>query len=349
MNWAKTRQRATYTLATSGVAGFPLKELPFDPGRLEINGDTKYGWEPLKRAIAAKTAVSTDCVVTADGASGANFLAMASLIEAGDDVLIEEPAYELLVSAALFLGANVIRFSRREAAGYALDPDEVRRAITPKTKLIVITNLHNPSSVQSSEPALRGIGDLARSVGARVLVDEVYRDAIYENTPRSAFHFGPEFVITDSLTKVYGVSGLRCGWILAEPGLAWRMHRLNDLFSSIPVHVGDQLSVVAFEHLDKLRHRARVIVEADRASWNAFLDAHSQLSAPRTQWGTTAFVRLIGGDTENFVERLRNEYDTSVVPGRYFDSPSHFRLGMGVDHAMFEAGLRNISELLTRL
>jgi hypothetical protein len=177
-------------------------------------------------------------------------------------------------------------------------------------------------------------------------VDEVYRDAIYENTPASAFHFGSEFVITGSLTKVYGVSGLRCGWILAAPDLAWRMYRLNDLFSSIPVHAGNLLSVIAFEHLDKLRQRARLVVEADRKAWNEFLDAHPRLSAPRTKWGTTAFVRLIDGDTGRFVDRLREEYDTSVVPGRFFGSPAHFRLGMGVDHAMFVEGLRRISELL---
>jgi aspartate/methionine/tyrosine aminotransferase len=218
--------------------------------------------------------------------------------------------------------------------------------MTPATKLIILTNLHNPSSVQAAEPALREIGDLARSGGARVLVDEVYRDAIYEATPASAFHLGPEFVVTDSLTKVYGVSGLRCGWILAEPELAWRMYRLNDLFSSIPVHVGNLLSVVAFEHLDKLRQRARLVVEADRKAWNEFLDNNPRLAAPRTRWGTTAFVRLMGGDTESFVDRLREEYDTSVVPGRFFGSPAHFRLGMGVDHAMFTEGLRRIAELL---
>ncbi len=348
MYWAKTRQRAGYTLATSGVGSFPLKELPFTTDDLEINGNTQYGWEPLKRAIAAKCGVSTDCVVTADGASGANFLAMAALIEPGDDVLIESPAYELLVSTALFCGANVIRFARREQDDYALDPAEVRRSMTSATKLIVVTNLHNPSSVQAPEPALREIGDLARSTGARVLIDEVYRDAIYEDTPPSAFHLGNEFVVTDSLTKVYGVSGLRCGWILAEPDLATRMYRLNDLVSSIPVHAGNLLSVIAFQHLDRLRQRARVVVEADRKSWNQFLDDQPRLSAPRTRWGTTAFVRLLDADTESFVERLRQEYDTSLVPGRFFGSAAHFRLGMGVDHTMFVEGLRRMSELLSR-
>ena len=152
------------------------------------------------------------------------------------------------------------RFRRPEENGWAIDPEEIRRCITPNTRLIVITNLHNPTSVLTPESVLREIGEIARSVGALVLVDEVYLDAVYENTPRTSFHLGPEFVVTSSLTKVYGVSGLRCGWILAQPDLAWKMRRLNDLYSATPVHSGELLSVAAFQHLDLLRERARRIV-----------------------------------------------------------------------------------------
>ena len=350
MNWAKTQSRARFNLATSGVGSFPLRQLPVSIDQLEINGDTQYGWLPLRQAIAQHSGVSPDCVVTADGASGANHLAMATLIEPGDEVLIEQPAYELLVSTALYCGASVKRLPRREENGYALDPAEVRRQITPATRLIVLTHLHNPSSVQTPSEVFREIGDLARSVNAHVLVDEIYLDAIYENTPRSVFHLGPEFIVTSSLTKVYGVSGLRCGWILAQPDVAWRMHRLNDLFSSIPVHVGNQLSVIAFENLAALRNRAKAIVDQDRALWNEFLDTHPQLVAPRTAWGTTALVRLREAktqeETEAFISRLRTEQETSVVPGRFFDAPLHFRIGMGVNHNMFREGLARIAALL---
>src|SRR6185436_17764265 len=100
---------------------------------------------------------------------------------------------------------------------------------------------------------------------------EIYLDAMFEEAPRSAFHLGPEFVVTSSLTKVYGLSGLRCGWILAEPDLARAMWRLNDLFASIPAHPAELLSVVALEHLEQIRQRARKIVEADRALLREFL------------------------------------------------------------------------------
>jgi aspartate/methionine/tyrosine aminotransferase len=200
--------------------------------------------------------------------------------------------------------------------------------------------------VLTPEPVLREIGDIARSIGALLLVDEVYLDAVYDDTPRTSFHLGPEFVVTSSLTKVYGVSGLRCGWILAQPDLAWKMRYLNDLYSATPVHPGELLSVAAFQHLHLLRERARRIVEADRRLLRDFLKQHSAISTVETNWGTTAFPRLVIGNTDTFLERLRSEFDTSAVPGRFFEMPDHFRIGVGVNSEMFAEGLTRISRAL---
>jgi aspartate/methionine/tyrosine aminotransferase len=346
MHWSKTQSRARFNLATSGVASFPLRELRDDLKELEINGENSYGYAPLQQAIAAHHSVDPDCVVESAGTSMANHLAMAAIIERGDEVLIEHPAYGPILDVANYLEANVKRFRRPEENGWAIDSAEVRRSITPKTRLIVITNLHNPTSVLTPYSVLREIGDIARSVDALVLVDEVYLDAVYENTPRTSFHLGPEFVVTSSLTKVYGLSGLRCGWILAQPDLASKMCRLNDLYSATPVFPGELLSVVAFQHLDLLRERARRIVDADRKLLGDFLDRQPGVSAVETNWGTTSFPRLINGNADPFLQRLQSEFETSAVPGRFFEMPDHFRIGMGVNTEMFSEGLNRISRAL---
>src|SRR5213079_2616503 len=318
MHWSKTQSRARFNLATSGVAPFPLRKLPVKLEELEINGDDSYGYPPLQQAVAAHHGVNPDCVVESAGTSMANHLAMAAIIEPGDEVLIEHPAYGPILDVAQYLQANVKRFRRAEENGWAIDLADVRHCVTPKTRLIVITNLHNPTSALTPESVLREIGDIARSVGAFVLVDEVYLDAVYEETPRTAFHLGPEFVVTSSLTKVYGVSGLRCGWILAQPDLAWKMRRLNDLYSATPVFPGELLSVVAFQQLNLLREMARRIVEADRKLLRDFLKQQSGLCAVETNWGTTAFPRLsrdCGRNADAFLERLQSEFETSAVPG----------------------------------
>ena len=348
MHWSKTQSHARFNLATSGVAPFPFRELPIDLNELEINSDNSnsYGYAPLQQAIAAHHRVDPDCVVESAGTSMANHLAMAAIIDPGDEVLIEHPAYGPILDIAQYLGANVKRFRRVEENGWAIDPHEVRRCITPKTRLIVITNLHNPTSAFTPEPVLYEIADIARSVGALVLVDEVYLDAVYDDTPRTSFCLGANFVVTSSLTKIYGVSGLRCGWILAQPDLAWKMRRLNDLYSATPVHPGELLSVVAFQYLDLLRARARRIVEADRKLLRDFLAQQSAISAVSTEWGTTSFPRLLSGNADAFLERLRSQFDTSAVPGRFFEMPDHFRIGMGMKTEMFAEGLNRISRAL---
>jgi aspartate/methionine/tyrosine aminotransferase len=346
MHWSKTQSLARFNLATSGVASFPLRELPIDLKELEINGDNSYGYAPLQQAIAAHHGVDPNCVVESAGTSMANHLAMAAILEPGDEVLIEHPAYGPIFDVAYYLEANVKRFRRLEENGWAIDPAEIRSCITPKTRLVVITNLHNPTSVLTPNSILREIGDIARSIGALVLVDEVYLDAVYENTPRTSFHLGPEFVVTSSLTKVYGVSGLRCGWILAQPDLAWKMRRLNDLYSATPVYPGELLSVAAFQHLDLLRERARRIVEADRRLLRDFFKQETAVSAVETNWGTTSFPRLLKRNADAFLERLWTKFDTSAVPGRFFEMADHFRIGMGVNTEIFAEGLNRIGHAL---
>ena len=347
MHWAKTRSQARLNLATSGVGPHPLRELQYSPQDLEINGDNSYGFLPLKQAIADRHGVDVDCVVTTAGASMANYLALATMLDAGDEVLIEHPTYALLIDALRYIGAELKTFARHEADGYAVDPVEVRRAITPKTKLVVLTNLHNPSSALISTSVLREVGDVASSVGARVLVDEVYLDAVYENTPRTSSHLGPQFVVTSSLTKVYGLSGLRCGWILAQPDLARAIWHLSNLFASTPVHPGELLSVAAFRQLEHIREKWQPVVERDRALLTDFLDQESRISAVKTPFGTTSFLRLRDGDVDTFLNRLREDFETSAVPGRFFGMRDHFRIGMGVNTEMFGEGLRRIRAALT--
>lgn len=348
MHWSKTQSHARFNLATSGVAPFPLRELPVELDTLEINGYDGYAHPPLQNAIAAHHGVDPDCVVESAGTSMANHLAMAAILDPGDEVLIEHPAYGPILDVARYLHANVKRFSRKRETGWAIDVGEIVRAITPKTRLIVIANLHNPTSALTPDSVLREVGDIARSIGALVLVDEVYLDAVYQRTPRTSFHLGPEFVVTSSLTKVYGVSGLRCGWILAHPDLAWKMRRLNDLYSATPVYPGLLLAVAVFKHLNRLREKARRIVDEDRILLREFLVRQSGLSAVWTDWGTTSFVQLIDGNADGFLERLRTEFDTSAVPGRYFEMPDHFRIGMGVNTEMFAEGLDRISRALAQ-
>lgn len=346
LEWAKLCSAARYNLATSGIMSYPLAELQVSPQDLEINGPTVYGYAPLQERLARKCGVTPDCVVAAAGTSMANHLAMAALLEPGDEVLIEQPTYGPVLEVASYLQANILRFERPAAHNFQIDPDEVARRITPKTRLICLTNLHNPSGALTSEETLTRIGKIAEKSGAQVLVDEVYLDMVYNQPARSSFHLGKNFVVTTSLTKAYGLSGLRCGWILAQPELAKRMWRLNDLFGATPVHPGELLSVVALDQLDKIDARARTLLETNRKALDAFFGGRSDLDGFRGPWGTVSFPRLRSGSVDEFCEFLRVRYETSVVPGRFFETPDHFRIGIGGDPAMTAEALKRLAAAL---
>jgi aspartate/methionine/tyrosine aminotransferase len=344
MHWAKFKPPVRYALTGSEVPHFRMDSLPWSIADLDLDGASHPRYAPLREAIASRYQVPADQVVAADGTSMANFLAMAALIEPGDEVLVEHPTYEPLLGAASFLGASIKRFERKPEDAFRLDPATVAAAMSDRTRLILITNLHNPSSALASEDELRAVGRL----GARVLVDEVYLDSAVP-APRSAVHLGPEFVCTNSLTKVYGLSGLRCGWVLAEPTLAERMWRLNDLFGVNQAHPAERLACIAFERIDKVIGDNPALLARNRDRWNVFVASRDDLDCMPAEHGITAFPRWSGGDTERLDALLRERYDTSVVPGRWFEMPDHFRVGFGLPTEDLEEGLERLGHALDDL
>ena len=345
MEWAKLYSSARFNLATSGLASVTMAEFPVRVAELEVTGGG-YGYGPLLERIARHTGAPMECIVTAEGTSMANHLALAALLCPGDEVVIEQPTYGLLLDVAHYLGAQVRRVMRRFEDEFAISLGALEAAVTPQTRLIVLTNLHNPSGTLIPLETLRAIGKLGQRVGARVLVDEVYLDMLFELAPPSSFSLGETFVVTNSLTKTYGLSGLRCGWILAAPELARRIWRLNDLFAATAAHPAERMSVMAFDHLNQFRARAAALLTANRALLDAFLDARTDLECVRPPAGSVVFPRLPKGEPEVLFKLLREKYETSVVPGRFFESPRHFRLGIGGETATLREGLARLGEAL---
>jgi aspartate/methionine/tyrosine aminotransferase len=348
MHWAKTASPGKFNLAMSGMPNLSIRDLHVSLDDLEITHGG-YGYRPLMEAIGARYRVGVESIVTAAGTTFANHLAMAALVRPGDEVLFEAPAYEPMLALVRYLGANVKRFARTFENGFRVSPGEIAARITPNTRLIVLTNLHNPSGVLVEDSTLKEIGEIARRVGARVLVDEVYIETLFEESPRTAFHLGNEFVVTSSLTKTFGLSGLRCGWIFAEPTLARRMWLLNDLFASTPVHAGERLSIVALRQLPELAEKAKTLLDRNRKLLNDFLDTREDLETVRPEFGTVMFPRVRSGSAEPFCRLLREKYDTSVVPGVFFEMPGHFRIGIAVETEVLEAGLERMGRALDEL
>jgi aspartate/methionine/tyrosine aminotransferase len=349
MEWAKLCSAARFNLATSGLTNTSTAEFPLFRSDMEITGPGGYGFEPLQEQLAHHTGAPAESVVAATGASMANFLAMSVALNPGDEVIIESPAYGLFADIANYLGARITEVQRPFETGFAVDPGILAGAITPQTRLIVLSNLHNPSGALLPEEVLLRIGELAQKAGVYVLVDEVYLEMVFADATPFAFGLGQQqfpdanpFIVTNSLTKAYGLSGLRCGWILAAAPLAHRMWRLNDLFGVNAAHVAEQMAVVAFDRLEMVRTKARELLATNRQLLNNFLDAHPELPCYRPSFGTVIFPKLPVGSPDDFFKMLRDKYETSVVPGAFFGMPDHFRVGAGGTTEVVRNGLERL-------
>jgi hypothetical protein len=348
MEWAKTRPSARFDLGGSNVLSCSIDDLEGAREAIGLSGQNENGYAPLIDAIAARYAVPAGRVTTAQGASGANFLVCAALLEPGDDVLVERPGYDPLLSAPRLLGAIPVRFDRAFDDGFALDPDRVRHALTPRTRLIILTSPHNPSGVKVTGEALDAVGRLAAANGAHVLVDEVYLDAATgAGSASPAAARDDVFISTSSLTKSYGLSGLRCGWILSSPAVAERLRRARDVVDGTGSIVTERLSALAFAQLDRLIARSETLLHTNGAAVRDFLHSRPELEWIDPHGGTVVFPRVRGvADSSVLAQRLFDERETAIVPGRFFEAPAHFRLGFGWTTAALHGGLESLAAAL---
>lgn len=342
MAWAKSRPHASFDLALSNVLPCTAAEIDGAADALDFTSQNDDGFPPLLDAIAERYGVTPDRVATATGTSGANFLAGLALIEPGDEVLVESPVYDPLLAIPRALGARVTRFERRFEDHFAIDADAVIRAITPATRLAIVTHPHNPSGRLTPDAAIARIADAAARHGGFVLVDEVYLDAAAGCGATPAARLADNIVSTNSLTKSYGLAPLRCGWAIASPPIAERIRRARDVVDGTGSVPSERLAVLAFRQLARLAGRAQAIVTPNVEAFRAFLAGTPQLEG-FVQHGTVAFPRLrSGSDTDRLARALLHQHATAVVPGRFFEAPAHFRVGLGIEPAVLATGLARI-------
>jgi aspartate/methionine/tyrosine aminotransferase len=353
MSWSKAHPRAKVNLARSGVAPCPVELLRPTREDFVTTNLGLHGWVPLREAIAQRYGVSPESVVTASGGcSLANWLALAALLEGAsprDEVIVEKPTYGQLLAVPKGYGCRVVRLKRRLEDGYAIDLDAFRRLVTKRTRAAVVTNLQNPTGVRIPLATLREMAAILADVGAHLLVDEVYLETLFDGETESSVKAGPNVLATSSLTKAYGLDGLRCGWILAPEALARRAYLINDHLGVNGVATGERLSLAAFRNLAEIRRRCHLVRDANAALVREFLAKESRLATARPE-SNVFFPRLPRGlDGDAFSEHLLAKHRTLVVPGRFFESPRHVRLAFGGDTATLRRGLDAVSRALDEL
>ncbi|HEX7664090.1 MAG TPA: pyridoxal phosphate-dependent aminotransferase [Polyangiaceae bacterium] len=345
--------KCRYDLATSGIATKPALDL-VDTANAALHDFA--GPEKLRAAIARANDVPVSNVIATLGTAHGVWLAYASLLSPGDEVVVEAPAYEPLLGAAQGIGAIVKRFERSPANAFAIDVDTVLRALGPKTKAILLSNLHNPSGARTPNEVLAAIAKGAAKNGTTLIVDEVYApfDSLVDGEGiwrESARKLGDNVVTMSSLTKCYGLGPHRVGWILGSPAMIAQAETVMlTTCGSLPLaHAG--LALRAFEALPALADRARAGLAKRRSTVAEWIAARSDVewSAPATGLFGFVHVKKLNVNVRAVVEAAMKDDDVIVVPGEFFEMPNGFRLAWSLDEALLPEALVRLGRLLDRM
>jgi hypothetical protein len=351
--------RVEFNLAESGVQPITLDELEelagVDPS------DTLLGYghtdgSPLLRERIAATYPGAEAanVVATVGSAEANFLAMWRLVEPGDRVVVLRPTYEQTTGLAAGLGAHVESVWLEEERGWQPAPGAAAAAIQPGTRLVVVTNPNNPTAHSLGEAAIAEIVEAAERVGAWILSDEVYAGGELTGavTP-SLWGRTDRVLVSASLSKAYGLPGLRLGWLLAPPEFREELWARKDYTTIAPSPLSDRLGAAALEPGVRaaLLQRGRAILSENLGVLEEWAGRHADvLSFARPVAGAVAFFGydLPIGSTE-LADRLLAEHSVLIVPGDQFGLDRYFRIGYGYTNPPLAPGLERVSRMIDQL
>jgi aspartate/methionine/tyrosine aminotransferase len=350
LQWARRFYgRVRFDLATSGIPTVPPGELIVD--ETTSSDDPSVAWANLCRLVASHNDVAIDEVLPALGTSHALWLACASLVSPGDEVIVEEPAYEPLVRIAAGAGARVVFVARDPRAHFALDPDRFERAMTPRTRAVVVSNLHNPSGVRATDDALREVAGVASRRGAFLVVDEVYAafDAFVDDRGvfrGSARRLAANVVSVSSLTKCYGLGPDRIGWLLGPRDVVDRAaHALVANTGMLP-RSHARIGVAALSRLPELAARSRTLLAGKRERVAAWVASHGLTWSEPTD-GIFGLVTVPGrGDLTPAIEKAAHEREVLVAAGVFFGLPDAFRIAWSLPRDALDEGLTRLAEAL---
>jgi aspartate/methionine/tyrosine aminotransferase len=350
-----------YDMSESGVRPLTLRELVEFGFDLDAFLDEPLGYsqsngtiELRERIAALYPGATREHIEVTNGTSEANYLIALTEIAAGDIVAMQVPNYMQMWGLARSLGAEVRTFRLRTEASWQPDWEEFERAVTPKTKLLYISNPNNPTGSVLSRDAMQRIVERCDRTGTWLLADEVYLGAELD-APRTPSFWGmsERVIVTSGLSKAYGIPGVRIGWLVGPPRLAADCWSQHDYITICPSKLSDRVARVAVESRVRERCYARTsdilqenVVIAD--DWVRGFAGRLAWTPPRA--GAIGLVKYMS-DTPSaaIAERVRVNQSTLIVPGSYVGIEGHLRVWLGARQDFLQEGLRRIGTELTAL
>lgn len=351
---------ATDDISSSGVNPYSLGELReilgIDIAELDsivFRDSPSCGIAALRKAIAHRWGNGDPSrVMATNGSSEALFLIMTALLSPGDEIIVVEPAYHSLVSIAAGIGCRIVSWHLEFEDGFKPDIDRLRALASPATRMIVVNFPHNPTGVTVDRESQQAIVDIAETHGCFLVWDAVFAELSYGREPLpDASRLYEKAITFGTLSKAYGLPGLRVGWCLAPTEVLARCVVMRDYTT---LALSPLVELVATRAIEQAERLLQPMVDQARGNL-ALLDEWVGRHEEHVQWvrpegGVTAFPRLRHvADVEAFCHRLMSEHGTLLVPGTCFGRPGHVRLGFGGTADELQRGLATVSALLTSL
>jgi capreomycidine synthase len=330
------------------ICGFELAEL--DP--MVFHDSESFGGRRLRAALADRwTGGDVDPVMVTHGSSEAIYVAMHTLLDEGDEVIVVDPAYQQLYDIASAMGCRITRWSLRGAAGFEVDLDRLRALVAANGPRMIVVNFpHNPTGLSLTADQQRVLVEIAADCGAWLVWDHAFGELTYAAEPLPLPRWYDRTICFGTFSKSYGLAGLRVGWCLAPPDLLARMAVLRDY---IALYVSPILEFFA-EHAVRQADRI-VALQQTHATTNLALLLEwatargDQVRVQRPDGGVTTLVRFPGESDMTAVCRdLAELYRVLLVPGECFGDRFRdcARLGFGGSAAELTAGLTALDQVL---
>lgn len=358
--WLNTWEKAaTYDISQSSIEAFTLEELLALDGtsvadyfcsRKDLPMD--YGWiegsDEFKRLVSELyKRVEPENILQTNGATGANLLALYALIEPGDHVISMLPTYQQLYDIPRSLGAKVDFVELTEEQDWQLDLDVLRSKIKPETKMICLNSANNPTGTLIDKQAMMDIVEMAKSVDAYIVVDEVYAPLTDDGEFVSIADLYDKGIATNSLSKTYSVPGIRIGWTASSAEVADIFRKYRDYTMICGGVLSDELAIHVLKNKEKILARNKKIVAENLAILKEWVEKETRVSLVYPNYVSTSFIKLdIPVNDYQFCVDLVTETGVLLVPGSAFDRPQHARLGYCCKKETLVKGLEILSKAL---
>ncbi|MEW5747819.1 MAG: aminotransferase class I/II-fold pyridoxal phosphate-dependent enzyme [Candidatus Thermoplasmatota archaeon] len=360
--WQSMYERVVdYELSESGVHALKIEELLGGEKaakeflQLPLGYPHADGTPGLRAAVAATyKGAGVENIFVTNGSSEANFIAAWHLFEKGDEVALMTPNYAQMWGLAKTWGLKIRQLKLREELGWQFDPEDLKEVVTKKTKAIQVCNPNNPTGAIMGKKQRKALLDAAKDSGAWLLSDEVYLGAEREAPlTESLWSDYERTLITNGLSKAYGLPGLRIGWLVGQPDVLARVKHHHDYLTLTPAAPSDRLATLALEPKKRkwIFDRTRSILKKNYPIVKEWMDAHGELfSHVPPAAGAICYIRYnMEINSTVLAERLRKEKSVLMVPGDHFGMDGYMRMGTGPPKEYLHAGLDRVDELLREL